>query len=343
MTASAEPVLRVRGLRTRFELDEGVLQPVDGVDLDVGATETVALIGESGSGKSVLAQSILRIVPPPGRLVEGQVVLRQQDHAPVDIAQLPAKSPRLREVRGGRIAMVFQEPMTCLSPVHTIGNQIMEGILLHCTRDKKQARAMALEMLARVGISGPEQRLRDYPHQLSGGMRQRVMIAMALVCRPALLIADEPTTALDVTVQAQIIELMQDLQREFDMAILYITHDLAVVAEMAERVYVIYLGSIVETAPAAVLLRSPLHPYTAGLLRAVPRLGKRSGQQLDTIPGTVPAPFASQGGCRFAGRCPRALGDVCERRTPPLCEVEPGHYVRCFRHSGQEEGARHGR
>jgi peptide/nickel transport system ATP-binding protein len=339
---AAAPVLRIEGLRTYFHTDEGVLKSVDGVDLRIDPCETVALIGESGSGKSVTAQSIMRIVPRPGRIEAGRVVLRPKQGPPVDLAALPESSERLRAIRGGDVAMIFQEPMTSLSPVHTIGNQIVEGIRIHATRDRKHAKALAVEMLARVGIGDPAQRFKAYPHQLSGGMRQRAMIAMALACRPALLIADEPTTALDVTVQAQILQLMQELQGEFGMAILYITHDLGVVAGLADRVCVMYAGRIVETGSTAQLLRAPLHPYTVGLLHAVPRLGKKSREPLATIPGTVPTPLNPPVRCGFAPRCPKMMPGLCDRHVPAMTEIRPGQSVRCFLHSEAREASDHG-
>ncbi len=342
VVAGGKPLLTVRGLRTSFPLDRGVLKAVDGVDFDIACGETAALIGESGSGKSMFAHSLLQVLPKPGRIDGGAIILHRPGAPPTDIAALPRNSREMRAIRGKSIAMVFQEPMTSLSPVHTIGNQIVEAVLLHDTSDRRRARAIAIAMLEKVGISNAPLRFRAYPHQLSGGMRQRAMIAMALVCRPALLIADEPTTALDVTVQAQITELIRELQAEIGMSVLYITHDLGVVAGIADRVSVMYLGRIVESAPTRELLENPLHPYTVGLLKAVPRLGKASGVRLEAIPGVVPQPIDLPCQCSFRPRCPAARSGVCDRAVPAMHEASPGHRVRCFLWSDDAEGAPHG-
>ncbi len=314
-------LVRIRGLRTTFHLDEGVAQAVRGVDLDIPAGATIGLVGESGCGKSVTALSLLRLIPdPPGR-IEAES-LRYGD---MELTRL--SESEMREVRGNRISMIFQEPMSSLNPVFTIGSQIIEGIRLHRTRSKSEARAIALEMLRAVGIPNPEQRLNEYPHQLSGGMRQRAMIAMALACRPGLVIADEPTTALDVTIQAQILSLLRRLQREFGMSVLLITHDLGVVAQMARRVAVMYAGLIVEEAETAELFRHPLHPYTSGLFRSIPRLGARA-ERLTAIPGAVPNPVAIPSGCAFHPRCPHVM-DICRAEIPPLCVYRPDHRAAC--------------
>ena len=337
-----DSVLQIRNLRTYFSLDEGTLKAVDGVDLTIPARTTVGVIGESGCGKSVTAQSILRIVPSPGKLVSGEVLLWRKEEgsdekAPVDLAQLDPKGPEIRTIRGKEISMIFQEPMTSLSPVHTIGAQIIEAILLHSTPDKKEAREIALKMIEEVGISNPSQRIDEYPHQLSGGMRQRAMIAMALSCNPALLVADEPTTALDVTVQAQILDLMSRLQSQFGMAVMYITHDLGVIAEIADEVNVMYLGRVVERASAVALFKSPLHPYTTRLLKSIPKVGRKSRVRLDAIEGTVPIPLDPPRQCGFLNRCSEAIRGKCDVAVPALTTFDGGHQVRCFLHSDAQE------
>ena len=338
MSAKNGSTLEVRDLRTYFHLPEGTLKAVDGVDFSIGARQTVGIIGESGSGKSVTAQSILQIVPPPGRVETGEILLRPGDGTAVDISQLGSRGKAIRAIRGAAISMVFQEPMTSLSPVHTIGAQIVEAIRLHVTRDKREAKALALDMINRVGISNPAQRYDEYPHQLSGGMRQRAMIAMALSCSPALLIADEPTTALDVTVQAQILELMKSLQEQFGMAIMYITHDLGVIAEIADEVNVMYLGRVVERASTIELFKNPLHPYTRRLLKSIPRLGVRGGR-LDAIRGNVPVPMNPPAQCGFASRCDDFMPGVCDAAVPQLVDMGGGHYVRCYLHNQESEPA----
>jgi oligopeptide/dipeptide ABC transporter ATP-binding protein len=319
----SEPLLEVRDLRTHFPTDEGVVRAVDGVSLDVRAGETLALVGESGSGKSVTSLSILRLVGGgAGRIVGGSIRFRGRD-----LLALPEEA--MRAVRGREISMVFQEPMTSLNPVFTCGDQVAEVLEVHERMPRAAARARAVELLRHVGMPDPEQRAREYPHQLSGGMRQRVMIAMALACRPALLIADEPTTALDVTIQAQILELLRRLRAETGMAVLLITHDLGVVAESADRVAVMYAGQVVEYAPVASLFARPGHPYTAGLLASLPRLGRRE-ERLRVIPGGVPDPLAFPAGCRFHPRCPIAQ-ERCRREEPRLEAQPDGREVRCWR------------
>ena len=325
----AEPLLRVEGLQTHFGTPDGVVRAVDGVSFDVTAGETVAVVGESGCGKSVTAMSILRLVPePPGR-VRGRVLFEGRD-----LRALPERE--MRRLRGNRIGMIFQEPMTSLNPVLTVARQIGETLRLHQGLSRRAAEARAVEMLTLVGIAEPDRRAREYPHQLSGGMRQRVMIAMALACGPRLLIADEPTTALDVTVQAQILDLMRDLQRRTGSAIVLITHDLGVVAETAERVIVMYAGRKVEEASVGAIFADPQHPYTRGLLGAVPRLGSSSALglagerrgKLAEIPGQVPSLRERIEGCAFAGRCLSAT-DLCRRIAPACEEKSPGHFAAC--------------
>jgi oligopeptide/dipeptide ABC transporter ATP-binding protein len=332
-----QPVLEVSDLRTHFSLEEGTLKAVDGVTFSVGRKQTLGIIGESGCGKSVTAQSILRIVPTPGKIVGGRIVLNLDNQNAVDLVDIDPFGRSVRSIRGKEISMIFQEPMTSLSPVHTIGSQIEEAILLHKTQDKAEARALAIEMLDRVGMPNPAERIDAYPHQLSGGLRQRAMIAMALSCNPKLLIADEPTTALDVTVQAQILELMAHLQEEFGMAILYITHDLGVIAEIADEVAVMYLGRVVEQAPTKELFRDPRHPYTRLLLKSIPRMGKLAKARLEVIEGTVPIPLDPPRMCGFFSRCPDAMAGKCDGNIPALVEVAPGHKVRCYLHSDEVE------
>ena len=317
------PLLSVQDLQTHFATPGGVVRAVDGVSFDVGAGETVAIVGESGCGKSVTSMSILRLIQePPGR-IGGRILFEG-----TDLLKLPEAA--MRRLRGNTISMIFQEPMTSLNPVLTIGRQIGESVRLHEGANATQAEARAVEMLTLVGIPAPGRRVREYPHQLSGGMRQRVMIAMALACNPKLLIADEPTTALDVTIQAQILDLMRDLQARLGSAILLITHDLGVVAETAQRVVVMYAGRKVEEAPVADLFARPQHPYTRGLLGAVPRLGTAGGgrTRLAEIPGLVPSLRQKIVGCPFAGRCESAT-DLCRTVAPAVAEKRPGHFAAC--------------
>ncbi len=337
MIPASSTVLEVRDLRTYFHLAEGTLKAVDGVDLTIEPGQTVGVIGESGSGKSVTAQSILQIVTTPGAIESGEIILRRSDGSLVDLAKLNPRSREIRDIRGAEISMVFQEPMTSLSPVHTIGAQITEAIELHITRDKRKAKGLALDMINRVGISNPAQRYDEYPHQLSGGMRQRAMIAMALSCSPSLLIADEPTTALDVTVQAQILELMKELQDEFGMAVMYITHDLGVIAEIADVVNVMYLGRVVERASTIELFKNPLHPYTQRLLNSIPRLGRRGQGRLDAIRGSVPVPMNPPPQCGFASRCDEFITGKCDAAVPSLVDMGNEHFVRCYLHSEESE------
>ncbi len=317
----AEPLLRVRDLRTFFYTENGVARSVDGVTFEIAPGETVGLVGESGCGKSVTALSLLRLVRPPGRIEPGSEI--QFDGK--NLVALDDKA--MRKIRGARMSMVFQEPMTALNPVFTIGDQIAEVVRVHKGGSKKEAWARAVQMLETVGIPSPAQRANEYPHQLSGGMRQRVVIAMALVMNPALVIADEPTTALDVTIQAQILELLRDLQHRFGTSILLITHDLGVVAETASRVIVMYGGEIVEEAPVRELFANAHHPYTEGLLSAMPQVGQER-ERLTTIPGSVPPPTSWPVGCRFHDRCPYAW-DRCTAEHPPLYQIGTGHVSRC--------------
>ncbi len=323
MPDSAAPLLSVRDLAVSFETDTGLLRAVDGVSFSVASGRTLGIVGESGCGKSVTALSLLRLLPQPaGKILGGSIAFDGVDLANVTPEQL-------HKIRGGRIGMVFQEPMTALNPVHRIGRQLAEVFLLHRTKDKAEAHRLAVAMLAKVGIPSPEIRALEYPHQLSGGMRQRVVIAMALACNPALLIADEPTTALDVTIQAQILDLMRSLQSELGMAVILITHDLGVVAEMCDDVLVMYGGRVAEYAPVEEIFRNPKHPYTQGLLRAIPRLDAERKSRLATIPGQVPGLADMPAGCRFQNRCPLAAPEC--KKQPPLESVSPGHTVACWR------------
>jgi peptide/nickel transport system ATP-binding protein len=321
----AESLLEIRGLKTWFSTDDGMVRAVDGVDLTIDRGETLGVVGESGCGKTVTARSVLKLIDmPPGRFEAGKILWQGRDLIPVDEAEM-------NKIRAREIAIIFQEPMTSLNPVYTVGEQIAEVIELHQKLTRKQAMVGAADMLKLVNIPNPERRVNDYPHQFSGGMRQRVMIAMALSCQPKLLIADEPTTALDVTIQAQILELMQEMKERFGMAIMLITHAMGVVAETCQRVTVMYAGKVVEEAPVGALFANPRHPYTQGLIRSIPRVDRSAGRQarLESIPGTVPSLLDPPPGCRFAARC-RYVMPACTQAIPPLKEVAPGHKVACI-------------
>ena len=323
-------LLDIQDLRTYFYTLDGVVRAVDGVSMSIAPRETLGVVGESGCGKTVTAFSVLRLLPRYSKIESGKILFRRRDAEVVDMATLDPRGDLIHNIRGNEIAMIFQEPMTSLSPVHTVGDQISEAVRLHQKVQQKEAMQRAVEMLHKVGIAAPEQRVNEYPHQLSGGMRQRAMIAMALSCNPSLLIADEPTTALDVTIQAQIIDLMKTLQRDFQTSIMVITHNLGVVAEMADRVAVMYMGKIVESGDVRTIFHNSLHPYTVGLMQSIPRLGRDTKRRLVPIPGSVPDPFSIPQGCAFFPRC-RAKKKV-ECRAPegvPLTEAEPGHWVRC--------------
>jgi len=333
---AAEPLLSVRNLHTYFAQDEGTVKAVDGVSLEMNERATLGIVGESGCGKSVTARSILRIVDRPGRIVDGEIWFRRPGanggagNSAIDLAKLDADGTEMRSIRGAEIALIFQEPMSSFSPVHSIGNQIVEAILLHQDVDRRGARDRAIDMLRRVGVSSPDQRVDQLAHQLSGGLRQRAMIAMALSCSPTLLIADEPTTALDVTTQTQILELMRQLQQEDGMAIMLITHDLGVIAEMATDVAVMYLGRVVEQAPVDAIFHAPKHPYTRALLRSIPRMRARSRERLTPIAGSVPHPYDRPTGCPFHPRCPDFIAGTCDRQTPGPRPVGERHTVSCF-------------
>jgi peptide/nickel transport system ATP-binding protein len=323
------PLVEVKDLRVVLPLLEGDLIAADGVSFAIREGRTLGLVGESGCGKTITAQSILKISPRIARTT-GKILINYADKPPTDVVALRPDDRELLRIRGGECAMIFQEPMTSFSPVHTIGNQLMEAILLHRTDNKSEAREIAISMLKKVGIAAPEQTLQKYPHHLSGGMRQRAMIAMALSSQPRLLIADEPTTALDVTVQAQVLRLMRELQRDLGMAILYISHDLGVIARMADDVAVMYMGSIVEYSTVRDLFRAPRHPYTRGLMASVPRIGKKSGEPLQSVPGNVPIPINKPHRCGFFPRCTSAIPGLCDKAPPPLVSVAPGQKAACF-------------
>lgn len=345
-----QPLLEVSNLKTVFPTDGGIVNAVNDVSFSIDPGKTVGIVGESGCGKSITGLSLLQLVPNPGRIESGKILFnRDRANEPLDIAEVLPRSELMRQIRGNEIAIIFQEPMTSLNPVYTVGNQIIESIVLHqedktstlkrigLQRTPKWARKRAIEMLARVGIPAPEQRIDEYPHQLSGGMRQRVMIAMALCCAPALLIADEPTTALDVTIQAQVLSLMQKLQEDIGMAIMLITHDLGVIADMADEVVVMYAGRVVEKGKVDDIFYNPLHPYTQGLLNSIPKLGGEQQKNLHSIPGTVPHPLALPTGCSFQPRCTEGM-PVCEQMpelkvfddTENNNAVNGIHAVRCW-------------
>ncbi len=345
------PLVEVIDLIVQFPLDEGTVHAVNGVSFTIPAGKTLGVVGESGCGKSVTARSIMRIVRSPGRIVEGRILYHPSatvnrnepvpvkanghdrepaDRKTIDLTALDHRGKEIRDIRGNDIAMIFQEPMTSLSPVHTIGNQLIEAIRLHRTADKREARRLAIEMLELVGVPRAADRIDDYQHQFSGGMRQRAMIAMALSCQPSLLIADEPTTALDVTTEAQILDLIRGIQERTGMAVMLITHNLGVVAEMAQEVVVMYLGKVVERTDVVSLFYNPQHPYTQALLESIPRIGKRV-EDLEIIAGNVPDPMNIPSGCPYHTRCREFLPGVCDVEVPALRETAPGHAVRCVR------------
>ena len=334
MQNDQQPILSVRNLKTSFFTDEGVVRAVDGANFDVHLGQTLGIVGESGCGKSVTALSILGIVPRPGRIVEGEIVLRREveggQSQEVALTSLGENSKEMRSIRGAEIALVFQEPMTSLSPVHTIGNQIIGAARLHRQLSKQEAREMVIELLGLVGIPRPETAVDSYPMQLSGGMRQRALIALALSCDPRILIADEPTTALDVTTQAQILDLLRSLQEQKGLAIMLITHNMGVIAEMADQVVVMYLGRVVEEGPVDVVFGESKHPYTQSLLRSIPSIHSTPKVQLPTISGTIPHPYNRPAGCPFHPRCPDVIPGVCDRHEPELHSIGDEHLVSCF-------------
>lgn len=329
----SDELLEVRGLKTYFRQENKIFKAVDGVDFTVRAGEVLGIVGESGCGKSVTSLSIMRLLSEKGYIPDGKILLDG-----VNLLELSEKD--MNQIRGQKIAMIFQDPMVSLNPVFSVGDQISEAIRAHTKASKKEARMQALEMLKKVGIPSPERRLDEYPHQLSGGMRQRVMIAMALCLKPRLLIADEPTTALDVTIQAQILQLLRQLNRDMGMSVMMITHDLGVIADICDRVVVMYAGKVVESAEVKELFANPRHPYTNGLMKAIPKLNQRSDEtELFTIPGMVPSPDKFPEGCRFADRCPYAT-DICRSTLPELQDMGAGHLVACVRSEELEQTLR---
>jgi peptide/nickel transport system ATP-binding protein len=342
--SNSDLLLEITDLKTQFFTDDGIVRAVDGVSFDMTRGETLCIVGESGCGKSVTARSILQIVDRPGRIVDGKILFHRvsrgngSEHIEtVDLVALGARGPEIRDVRGKDISMIFQEPMTSLSPVHTIGNQITEAIRLHLPVSKEEARERAIDLLGRVGIPQPAERLETYTFQLSGGMRQRAMIAMALSCGPSLLIADEPTTALDVTTQAQILDLMRELKDDMGMSIMLITHDLGVVAEMADDVVVMYLGTVVEKGSVVEVFHDAHHPYTQALLRSIPKYGLRAeGKRLNSIRGMVPDPYSRPEGCPYHPRCDSVMPGKCDRVSPPPYKIGEDRFVRCLLYDGSD-------
>ena len=335
-------LLEVENLKTYFNTDEGVVKAVDGISFNLDRGKTLGIVGESGCGKSVLARSILKMVRPPGQEMGGTITYHRSTqttsgdnvHTEIDISSLESNGSEMRDIRGSEMTMIFQEPMVSFSPVHTIGHQIIEGIMLHQSVDKTEAREKAISILQRVGIADPERNIDAYSFNLSGGMRQRCMIAMALSCNPTLLIADEPTTALDVTTQAQILELIKELQQDFGMAIMLITHNLGVIAQMAEEVIVMYLGKVVERADVHTLFNDPKHPYTQELLKSVPQLRSvRATERLAAIEGNVPLPTLRPSGCPFHPRCPQFVSGLCDEQEPQMVSFENGHEASCLLYS----------
>lgn len=339
------PLLSVRDLKVHFFMDEGVVKAVDGISFEVSPGQVFGVVGESGCGKSVAMKALLRIVEPPGRIVSGEILLRRShsrpddsgDESVVNLATLDPGGREMRSIRGGEIALIPQEPMAAFSPVHTVGNQIVEAIMLHQAVSERAARQIAEELCRNVGIPAPEQRLDYYSWQLSGGLRQRAIIAMALSCNPRLLIADEPTTAVDVTTQAQVLRLLRQLQANRDAAIIFITHDLGVIAQMADHVMVMYLGLVMEQGPVDNIFHAAKHPYTQALLRSIPSIESTPRINLPTISGSIPHPFNRPRGCPFHPRCPHSMPGTCDRRSPTLRPVADGHLVSCFLYD-QAEG-----
>ena len=344
MNESSNLMIEVKNLKTYFYLPQGIVRSVDGASFNIFRGKTLGVVGESGCGKSVTAQSILRIVPTPGKIIGGDILYHKRSDKGngnfvdevIDLAKMDWQDKKIRAIRGAEIAMIFQEPMSSLSVIHTIGNQIEEGIRLHQNVNSREARERAIEMLTRVGIAQPEKNVDEYPFRLSGGMRQRAMIAMALACHPQLLIADEPTTALDVTTEAQILELMGKLQEDLGMSIMFITHDLGVVAEMANDVVVMYMGRVVESTDVVNLFHDPKHPYTQALLHSIPKLSDKSGGRLEPITGSVPDHYTQLPGCPFHPRCPHMIPNLCDVKAPELLPVNPAHWVSCHLYSEEK-------
>jgi len=342
-----EPILSVRGLKTHFAMDEGVVRAVDGVSFDLHPGEIVGIVGESGCGKSVTMKSVMRLVQRPGRIVGGEIRYRRpardgEEALDVDLAQLPGRGRAIRRIRGGDIALIPQEPMASFSPLHSIGDQIVEAILLHQNVGKREARRIAIEKLSEVGMPNPQQRFDAFSWQLSGGLRQRAIIALALSCNPSILVADEPTTAIDVTTQAQVLELLKKLQRDHGSSIVFITHDLGVIAQLADHVVVMYLGRVMEQGPARDIFHAPRHPYTRALLESVPSLHAEARVALPTVSGSIPHPLHRPSGCPFHPRCPDAMPGRCDVDMPALVSVDGGSPVACFLHHDEAEEADRG-
>jgi len=330
-----DELIRISNLKVTFPLDEGTVQALDGIDLSIRKGKVIGVVGESGCGKSITARSIIRIIPSPGKIDEGQILLRTNIGSPngeehiIDITQLDEDSEIMRKIRWGEVSMIFQEPMTSFSSYHTLGNQIGEAAMIHRHVTKEEANKLAIQMLDRVGIPNAPTRVNQYPHEFSGGMRQRAMIAMALICNPALLIADEPTTSLDVTIQAQMLELMRDLREDFGSSIMFITHNLGVIAQIADEVYIMYLGKIVEHGLVYDIFHDPKHPYTVDLLNAIPKITGLTKERLVAIEGSIPSPFERVSGCPFHPRCSQIIKGVCEKQLPPMTDFGNDHTAFC--------------
>jgi len=339
MQLNTDELIRITNLKVSFPLDEGTVQALDGIDLSIKKGHVVGIVGESGCGKSITARSILRIIPSPGKIDQGEILLKTTlgspggDEQVIDLAKIDPDSDLLRQVRWGEISMIFQEPMTSFSSYHTLGDQISEAVLVHRKITKKDARELAIQMLERVGIPNASTRVNQYPHEFSGGMRQRAMIAMALICNPSMLIADEPTTSLDVTIQAQMLELMRDLRKDFGSSIMFITHNLGVIAQIADEVCIMYMGKIVERGTVSNIFHDPKHPYTVDLLQAIPKITGKVKERLVAIEGNVPSPFERISGCPFHPRCGRVLQGVCDTQVPGEIDFGKGHKAVCHLYS----------
>jgi oligopeptide/dipeptide ABC transporter ATP-binding protein len=335
MELASDELIRINKLKVSFPLDEGTVQALDGIDMSIRKGKVIGVVGESGCGKSITARSILRIIPPPGNIDEGEILLRTKIGSPdgkeyvLDLAKLEPDSELLRQIRWGEISMIFQEPMTSFSSYHSLGDQISEAVMVHKKITRKDALQLAIQMLDRVGIPNASTRVKQYPHEFSGGMRQRAMIAMALICNPSMLIADEPTTSLDVTIQAQMLELMRDLRQDFGSSVLFITHNMGVIAQIADEVYIMYLGSIVEKGMVSQIFHDPKHPYTVDLLQAIPKISGTKKKRLVAIEGNVPSPFERPGGCPFHPRCSKIIKGVCEDQVPITTDFGDGHTTKC--------------
>lgn len=335
MQLNKDELIRISNLKVTFPLDEGIVQALDGINLSIKKGKVSGVVGESGCGKSITARSILRIIPTPGKIDEGEILIKTMLGDPegeekiIDLTKIDGDSEILRQIRGGQISMIFQEPMTSFSSYHSIGDQISEAAIVHQITNKRDAYELAIQMLDRVGIPNASTRVRQFPHEFSGGMRQRAMIAMAMICNPSLLIADEPTTSLDVTIQAQMLELMRDLRTDYSSSIMFITHNLGVIAQIADEVYIMYLGKIVEKGMVKDIFHDPKHPYTINLLQAIPKITGETKERLVAIEGSVPSPFERPGGCTFHPRCNRMIEGICESQVPGVTDITNDHLVSC--------------